>query len=229
MATAPDALSFFDFLFPKKGQQLHQIDRTVEELANPPVPPPGIATTTAAPVAMTTPVPANGAVLPMVWTQPPQVRSLAALYLASGAPGFIQRVLETHPVRVPAQSTATVTVTVPTGVVWLPMAPLTVAARTHSDLLTATVTVDGDVVTDDYPLAVDATVVVAEETAVSRTIEVVYANTDWTDIVTVITVNAVAWDAVTYQQALLPIIQAAQATVAARAQAVGQQAGGTLQ
>jgi hypothetical protein len=211
-APAPD-LSLFGLLFPATKREIDAVTAAVApqaapEAAAPPVSAP--APVSPVPTPTVTPGAAGGRVS-LVLAQDPAPSGLAAAYLAATAEGLVQRVNQALPVVVPAWGQATLQIQVPsTTQVLLPLSPLVVFARTHTALLTATVTIDGYTQLENYPLAVDAVVLVQEDVVVYRSIVVQLTNADSVDLGAVLYLNAVAWDQTDYQLNILGLARQVQ-------------------
>lgn len=209
----PTGGNLFAVLFPTEAEQIQQ----VAEAVGAPVVGPVVKTSAAiTPTNKVVPFPASSqaaasSVSPPQLVQDASPASLTAAFLAAQALGYVDLVLLSAAYEVLPQGTAQFQYTVDPDQVLVLLDPLTVQSARHTPDVTATVTVGGRTILDQYALTHDEGVLLAAESVItgSQTIQVLFANAGWRKLSTTVILNGVAMAATTYQSTIAPILVAA--------------------
>lgn len=218
--------NLFAVLFPTEAEQMAEVAARLGAPLTAPVPGHPVAeaaasgTTTVSGGTVVTPLqtvrttPAATAPGTLTWAVPPTPAALAALYLAAQQPGTVTWENIADPVTVPARGQVTRRYPPdPLGAsaeVWVPLAPITVQARTHTPTLSvSTLALDGVVALTDYPLVHDAEVLSQAHPVIQNQITVTLANVGWQDAAVAVIVTAASLRSSIYQAEVAPALQRA--------------------
>lgn len=198
-----EPISIFDLIFPATGRELQATAAAVGAM-------PATPTT---PVQTTIPVGVPAA--PIRLQLGLRLSDIVAAYVAAQAPGIAERVAEELTTTVPAQQGALTSYTPPSGKTLILTAPLSMAARTHSAALAATVTVDS-VSYPSTPMVEDDAIALAADAVIQRIASVEWVNGAWVDIDVVLAVQGIAVDSLVWAREILPLATAAYQALQAR-------------